>query len=154
MYNTVPDLEASEAQPLVAAPRKLGKTLVVVALFGFAAGAAVATAAPHVAAKMNLVAEGDEMDTNPAAYYTSGKLSTDNNKWYIGEDAEEVTAAPAAIETDVTPQVVNHCAPNCAEDGGALGVAQGGETVGKPASKPITDQKAANKGGVHISGRK
>ena len=53
-YNTVPDLE-SEAQPLVAAPpRKLGKTLVVVALFGFAAGAATATAAPHVAAKMNL----------------------------------------------------------------------------------------------------
>ena len=52
-YNTVPDLE-SEAQPLVAAPRKLGKTLAVVALFGFAAGAATATAAPHVAAKMNL----------------------------------------------------------------------------------------------------
>ena len=52
-YQTVPDLE-SEAQPLVAAPRKLGKTLAVVALFGFAAGAATATAAPHVAAKMNL----------------------------------------------------------------------------------------------------
>ena len=53
-YQTVPDLE-SEVQPLVAAPpRKLGKTLVVVALFGFAAGAATATAAPHVAAKMNL----------------------------------------------------------------------------------------------------
>ena len=52
-YNTIPDLE-SEAQPLVAAPaRKLGKTLVVVALFGFAAGAAAATAAPHVATKMN-----------------------------------------------------------------------------------------------------
>ena len=67
LYNTVPDLEASEAQPLVAAPRKLGKTLAVVALFGFAAGAATATAAPHVAAKMNfaIMSTAGGVETGP-----------------------------------------------------------------------------------------
>ena len=66
-YNTVPDLE-SEAQPLIAAPpRKLGKTLAVVALFGFAAGAATATAAPHVAAKMNfaIMSTAGGVETGP-----------------------------------------------------------------------------------------
>ena len=137
-YNTIPDLES---EPLVAAPRKLGKTLAVVALFGFAAGAAVATAAPHVAAKMNLVAAGGESDVVVA---TAQRASTDATPYYIGEDAEEVTAAPAAIETDVTPQVVNHCAPNCAEDAGALGKGKGGETVGYSTEAQIQGNANAN----------
>ena len=148
-YNTVPDLEASEAQPLVAAPpRKLGKTLVVVALFGFAAGAATVTAAPHVAAKMNLVAGGGE---SPDVVATAQRASTDATPYYIGEDAEEVTAAPAAIETDVTPQVVNHCAPNCAEDAQGLSHGKGGETVGYSTEAQIQNTQ---QGKINIGTRK
>jgi len=112
-YNTIPDLE-SEAQPLVAAPaRKLGKTLVVVALFGFAAGAAAATAAPHVAAKMNLAAG---VSTNAADYDTSGKKT---NEGYNGPSididgppvppADATTMTTPADSTTQTPGVILNC---------------------------------------------
>ena len=64
---------------------------------------------------------------------------------------EEVTAAPAAIETDVTPQVVNHCAPNCAEDAGALGKGKGGETVGYSTEAQIQNTQ---QGKINIGTRK
>ena len=70
------------------------------ALFGFAAGTAVATAAPHVAPDMKAF------------------------QIYQGN--------------------------NTAEDGGALGVAQGGDTVGKPKGKSIE----ATQKGPWVPGRK
>ena len=99
-YNTIPALE-SEAQPLVAAPaRKLGKTLVVVALFGFAAGAAAATAAPHVAARMNLAAG---VYTNAADYDTSGKKTNDGYDGTGSIDIDGPPVPPADATTMTTP---------------------------------------------------
>ena len=103
MYNTVPDLEASEEQPLVAAPpRKYGKaSLAVVAALAFGAGAL----APSAAARVGLTRFDEEVYTNAADYNTAGKLSTDNNKWYIGEDA--ATPVPAG-SPDQEPAIVNY----------------------------------------------
>ena len=94
-YNTIPDLE-SEAQPLVAAPaRKLGKTLVVVALFGFAAGAAAATAAPHVAAKMNLA--------SGTAWTLGIGVRTGGGETYIDIDGSPTEGVATDATTMTTP---------------------------------------------------
>ena len=133
LYNTVPDLE-SEEQPLVAAPRKLGKTLVVVALFGFAAGAAAATAAPHVAAKMNLVAAaGDEVGMD---YDTSGRLTNDGyNGPSIDIDGDTASDTPAAKMSAPGTQSVG---------------AGGGDDATPGASKAIETTQT----GPYIPGRK
>ena len=65
-----------------------------------------------------------------------------------------MTAAPAAIETDVTPQVVNHCAPNCAEDAQGLSHGKGGETVGFSTEAQIQGNANANGAAPDIGGRK
>ena len=67
---------------------------------------------------------------------------------------ETPTAAPAAIETDVTPQVVNDCAPNCAEDAQGLSNGKGGETVGYSTEAQIQGNANANGKAPHITGRK
>ena len=124
-YQTVPDLESAEAQPLVAAPpRKLGKTLLVVALFGFAAGAAAATAAPHVAAKMNFAATGGESDVAGA---TGQRKSLDNP--YADVAGENGTPSvgvtePAGGQFKMTDASVNTAAAASAEP------CPGGETAG------------------------
>ena len=100
---------------------------------------------------MNLVAGGGE---SPVVVATAQRASTDATPYYIGEDAEEVTAAPAAIETDVTPQVVNHCAPNCAEDAQGLSHGKGGETVGFSTEAQIQGNANGNGKAPHITGRK
>ena len=64
---------------------------------------------------------------------------------------DKVTAAPAAIETDVTPQVVNHCAPNCAEDAQGLSHGKGGETVGYSTEAQIQNTQ---QGKINIGTRK
>ena len=148
-YQTVPDLE-SEVQPLVAAPpRKLGKTLVVVALFGFAAGAAAATAAPHVAAKMNFAATGGESDVAGA----TGQRKSLDNPWadVAGENGtpSEGVTEPAGDQFKMTDASVNNAA-------GASADCEGGEHVDNPGCN--TAASNAGKGGVttetYIDGRK
>ena len=120
-YQTVPDLE-SEAQPLVAAPpRKLGKTLVVVALFGFAAGAAVATAAPHVAAKMNLVAGGED-----AAWGATGARASTANDYILDENGTPTEGVAGETDTDQF-QIVPADKQNAAA--ASTGCGPGGETA-------------------------
>ena len=103
---------------------------------------------------MNLVAEGDEMDTNPAAYDTSGKLSTDNNKWYIGEDATPVPAG----SPDQEPAIVNYF-PNAAaepQSNKPCNKQTGGENLVSANCQTATVQGNANANGKapHITGRK
>ena len=80
--NSYPTLPADlETQPLVgAAAPKTGKTTIfVVALVGFVAGAAVVTAAPHVAAKMSFVAAPTQdtfMEKDPTGdFYAESTVS-------------------------------------------------------------------------------
>ena len=156
-YNTV-DLEASEAQPLVAAPRKLGKTLVVVALFGFAAGAATVTAAPHVAAKMNL-AGGESTEV----VATEGGLSKDNKY----ADIIAVDGTPAADATTMTTPaqepaqdaaIVNYFKDTAAEpqSNKPCNKQTGGESLVSANCQTATVQGNANGNGKapHITGRK
>ena len=85
---------------------------------------------------------------------TSGKLSTDNNKWYIGEDA--ATPVPAG-SPDQEPAIVNYI-PGAVQSSQSTDCSKmGGSTVTtNPDCFPAKVQGNANANGKapHITGRK
>ena len=146
-YNTIPDLES---EPLVAAPRKLGKTLVVVALFGFAAGAATATAAPHVAAKMNfaIMSTAGGVETGPCTgsdcIYTKGGTVNQGNDSGIDIDGSATDGATTGDQFQInTNGAVTTQGADLPEGGETTGVVENGETL----------KNGQGVGGVYIPAR-
>ncbi len=104
MYNTVPDLEASEAQPLVAAPpRKHGKAmLAVVAALAFGAGALAPSAAARVS-QMKLFGIVDPSNQNAAAASTGCDEAGDNVMGANCHDKAVATTQTGKIDIGGTP---------------------------------------------------
>ena len=114
MYNTVPDLEASEAEPLVAAPpRKHGKAmLAVVAALAFGAGALAPSAAARVS-QMKLFDIVDPSKQNPVAAGAidckggeTDSINCGKGKTIAAPGADPiipVDGTPSTTEPDATP---------------------------------------------------